>query len=273
MFSRYEIKTWKFDRYSGEVTSLIVANLQVLMVVFIGSMTWSMVKALFAHYLCSSWCSKDDDDRASADGEGFWTAARCLELAIMASFWCSFGLFVHNYHFEDGLVALFDAQPPFQSFRRLQLYFEWESWCGALSGLLLWLKMFKYLSFHPKFNFLFAMFWRRIQDLVMFGTVLAVFYLVFAVSGFLVFNSDVADFRSYDRSLISVDLFMIGGIDRVQADLAASSPIIGWLFYFCWIVIMGLVLVNVFIAILVESYAKTAEELGWFCPFCFFSII
>ena len=96
----------------------------------------------------------------------------------------------------------------------------------------------------------------------MFAMVLTVFYLVFAVSGFLIFNSDVAEFRSYDRSLVSVDLFMISGIDRYQEQLTSSSPIVGWLFYFCWIVMMGLVLVNVFIAILVESYAKTAEELG-----------
>lgn len=127
-------------------------------------------------------------------------------------------------------------------------------------GLLLWLKMFKYLSFHPKFHFLFLMFWRRILDIVMFAMVLAVFYLVFAISGFLLFNSDVAEFRKYSQSLISVNLFMIRGIDSDK--VTASSHVFGWLFFFCWILIMGLVLVNVFIAILVESYAKTAEELA-----------
>ena len=166
VFSRYEIKTWKFDRYAGRITRIIVANLQVLMMVFVGSMTWSMVKALCAKYIC--WCCGRRKRRRAGDSEGdseagFWSAARCLDVAIMASFWCSIALFIHNFHFEEGIVAMFDAAPPFQSFRRLQLYFEWEAWCGALSGLLLWLKMFKYLSFHPKFNFLFAMFWRRIQ--------------------------------------------------------------------------------------------------------------
>lgn len=143
VFSRYEIKTWKFDRYSGDndpgiiKTWMVVANLQLVIMMFLGMMTWTQLQTL-CRCICSGRCGNRCCCKKSGKGKGesVWDATFYLDLCILVAFWLSFALFVHNWYFEEQRIEMFRASAPFQSFRRLQYFFEWEVYCLALSGML-----------------------------------------------------------------------------------------------------------------------------------------
>ena len=83
----------------------------------------------------------------------------------------SIGIFVHNETYQKGLIDLYKMSGPFQSFRRLQALSQFEAFCFATNEFLLWFKLFKYLGFHPKFQFLYFMLSRGVEDIVMFSVI------------------------------------------------------------------------------------------------------
>ena len=93
----------------------------------------------------------------------------------------------------------------------------------------------------------------------MFLIILFVFYMAFATSGFVIFGSDVMDYRSYGVSIRSMNNFFLTGINAT--DIIASARIFGQFYYYAWLLWMTFILINVFIAILIDSYSKTQVEI------------
>jgi len=100
---------------------------------------------------------------------------------------------------------------------------------------------------------------RSSTDILMFAIVLGVFVVAFGTAGFLTFNSDVDDFRSYVFSMSNMVRFTL--VDMDYSALSLSSRLWGSLFYFLWSLLMLLILANVFIAILTEAYSQIQMEL------------
>ena len=96
-------------------------------------------------------------------------------------------------------------------------------------------------------------------DILMFGIVLTVFVIAFGTAGFLTFNSDVDDFRSYVFSMGNMVRFTL--VDMDYGNLTLSARLWGSFFYYLWSLLMLLILANVFIAILTEAYSQVQMEL------------
>merc|ERR1712176_331703 len=110
-----------------------------------------------------------------------------------------------------------------------------------------------------RLRFLFTMLGRSSTDICMFGIVLFVFVIAFGTAGFLTFNSDVDDFRSYVFSMSNMVRFTL--VDMNYESLTLSSRLWGSFFYFCWSLLMLFILANVFIAILSDAYSQVQMEL------------
>ena len=174
-------------------------------------------------------------------------------------FYLSIYLYMHSelYRTEEPL-PWYDLDE-YQSFRKLQYGFTMESYCNAINGLLLWIKLFKYLAIHKRLQFLFTMLGHSSTDLLMFAIVLFIFVIAFGTAGFMTFKSDVSDFRSYNMALISMVRFTVTEMDGDT--LMSSTRMWGSFFYFVWSLIMLLILANVFIAILSEAYAAVQADM------------
>ena len=140
----------------------------------------------------------------------------------------------------------------------MQWSFQWENYINCVNGFLLWLKIFKYMTFSVRVRFLFTMLARSSKDLFIFTIVLFVFYLAFGMAGFLSFSSDVADYRSLTMSIMNLMRYTITDMDREA--LTSSNRYLGNMFYVGWSVLMILILANVFIAILSEAYATISTD-------------
>jgi hypothetical protein len=77
-------------------------------------------------------------------------------------------------------------------------------------------------------------------------------------AGYLAFSADIADFRSFDHSLLTCFRAVVGDLD--YDELAQANIVFGPMFYILYYVTVLLVLVNVFLAILNDAYSRVREE-------------
>jgi len=242
-----EIKTWKFERYAGG-DGVALAVFYVLFVIWVIGIT--------AMETSSCWmmgCLKCGKHKGS-----YWNSKwKALDVANLVIFYLSIALFINNEVYRAS-VDMYRTDA-FVSFRKLQYGLTYESYTTAVNGLLLWIKLFKYLAINKRLRFLFTMLSRSSADILMFVIVLFVFVIAFGTAGFLTFNSDVDDFRSYVFSMSNMVRFTL--VDMDYPALTVSARLWGSLFYFAWSLLMLLILANVFIAILSEAYSQVQMEL------------
>eukprot|EP01083_Nonionella_stella_P120490 361108_1 len=247
VFPNDEIKTWKFDRYTGTDGS-------VLFVFYILFLLW--VIGMTVMTLASCWnlgCTR------CGKGKSYWNSKwKALDAVNLIVFYVSISLFISNEYYRSYGMDMYDTFT-FVSFRQLQWGFTMESYSIALNGALLWIGLFKYLAINKRLRFLFTMLGHSSMDILMFVIVLSVFVIAFATAGFVSFSSDVDDFRSYVFSMSNMIRFVLVEMD--YQSLILSSRFWGSAFYFIWSLLMLLILSNVFIAILVDGYAKVKEDL------------
>ena len=144
------------------------------------------------------------------------------------------------------------------SLRDLQFSFQYENYIQMMNGFLLWMKLFKYMTFSHRVRFLFTMLQRSSKDLFIFSIVLCVFYCSFGIMAFLLFSSDVSDFRSFPMSFFNLIRFTVTEMDYDA--LTNSNRMLGNMFYVVWSILMIMILANVFIAILSEAYASISDD-------------
>lgn len=102
---------------------------------------------------------------------------------------------------------------------------------------------------------------RSAQPILSFSLILVIMVIAFAQFGFVCFGSNIAIFSSFVHSLRGVLLMSVGKqIDYLEIHLI--NPVLGSLYLFFFLCMMLFVLVDVFLAILVDSYGEVREEQG-----------
>ena len=186
MFPGDEIKTWKFERYNGynDAAGTALMVLHILFAVFVFGLTCLEMFNCFRLGCCG-------EQNLYWTGNVLSKGEHVLNLMIC---YCTIAAFVYNEHVRTNEIDIYE-QDEFVSFRRLQYGFTWESLALAVNGVLLWLRVFRFLEFSARLHFLFTMLKRSATDISMFFIVLVIFIFAFGTGGFIAFNSDVSDFR------------------------------------------------------------------------------
>jgi len=248
VFPGDEIKTWKFERYDGASGTALMA-FHILFLIFVVAQT---VMEFTNCYRLGCW------GRQSR----YWTGHLLKNGELIANLvicYSIIAIFVYDEHVRTSQIDIYSTSQ-FVSFRRLQFGFTWESMALSVNGVLLWLRLFQFLGMvSARLQFLFTMLKRSATDIFMFFIVLVVFIFGFGTAGFIAFNSDVSDFRSYGFTIGNMFRFVL--VDMDYDALTRSSSNWGAVFYFVWSLMMLLVLANVFIAILTEAYSEVQMDL------------
>lgn len=129
---------------------------------------------------------------------------------------------------------------------------------SATNALLLWIKLFKFLSFSPHLAMLIKTLVYAGSDLLYFSIILIIFVVAFAHCGYLAFGTDVRDFRSISISMISLVSALVGSLE--YDPIVESSRIFGVIYFIVFQFSMILILVNVFLAIMNDAYAVVHQE-------------
>jgi len=238
VISYSQIKTWRFWKYLGtRGRTLFAAEIIVtLMVVYY---TWEELSEIYIEgfkiYRQSAWNLVD------------WLN---LVFFYMTIFWRVSVVLSDNPSMTN--------VDEFESYRAFVYSYSMEAYFNMVNGLLLYFKLFKYLNASRKMRLLFNLFYKTAGDMFTFIVILCVFYLAYGLGGYLVFSSDVSDFRQLNTALLNLFRYTVTDMDYEA--LKQSSVVAASIYYVSWTLLILLVLVNVIVAILSDGFEKVQEE-------------
>lgn len=127
----------------------------------------------------------------------------------------------------------------------------------AILSILIWVKAFKYLCMIDNFRLLVRILEKCGKELVIFSVLLLVLFFGFAVCFFIAFGTFDQDFSTISGSFLVLFFLLIDGY-RVDPwwfypGKDQMIPIV----FFCYITFIYFVLLNVFLAIVLDVYAFT----------------
>eukprot|EP00741_Cyanophora_paradoxa_P011964 tig00020572_g11560.t1 len=129
---------------------------------------------------------------------------------------------------------------------------------AGVSILILCIRSYKYLEFTPRLAILTNTITKAVPDLASFVFIFFILFGGYAAMAFVIFGHRIEEFRTFKSSIANLFGNLSGGFN--PSEMAEVSPVAGMIFYFSFIVIMGLVLVNIFIAIVGKYYEEAGVE-------------
>lgn len=130
---------------------------------------------------------------------------------------------------------------------------------NAFNAFLTWVKVFKYLHFIPRFRILLGTVQYAASRIGVFFVICAI-VLFGAAQGFaLAFGTNVRGYRNLTQSFFTLTRSLLGDFDFEE--LRQENPFLGPIMFFLFTLLAVFVLVNVFIAILLEAYEEVKETL------------
>jgi len=233
-----QIKTWRFWKYLGNRGRILFAT-EIILTMMVVYYTWEELGEIytqgFKEYRKSSWNLVD------------WANLIFFYLTI---FWRISVVLADN----PSMVNV----DTYESYRSFVWSFSMEAYFNMVNGLLLYFKLFKYLNASRKMRLLFNLFYKTAADMFTFVVILCVFYLAYGLGGYLVFSSDVSDFRELRTALLNLFRYTVTDMDYEA--LKQSSVVAASFYYVSWTLVILLVLVNVIVAILSDGFEKVQEE-------------
>jgi len=233
-----EIKTWRFWRYLGSRGKMLFAA-ELIVTVMVVFYTWQELGEIYTEGFASYKNSR-------------WNIVDWINLVFFYTtiFWRI------RVVFSD-IPSLVNVDS-YESYRCYVNVFSQEAYFNMVNGILLYFKLFKYLNASTKMRLLFNLFYKTAADMFTFIIILCVFYLAYGLGGYLVFSSDVSDFRQLHVALLNLFRYTVTDMDYEA--LKQSSVSAGTIYYVSWTLVILLVMVNVIVAILTDGYGEVQEE-------------
>lgn len=190
----------------------------------------------------------------------FWNL---IDVAIVAVAFASLGFSVYRTVYFGGsaaratIVAAVEANR-YVSLDRMAFGQLQYAIAMAVCVFLVWLKVFKYLSFNRTLLQLSQTLSRCAWDLVAFGLMFAIVFVAFAQLGYMLFGTENGDFRTYGDSLMTLLRTVLGDFDYVAIEKA--NRVLGPIYFVSYIFFVFFVLLNMFLAIINDTYAEVKSQ-------------
>lgn len=134
------------------------------------------------------------------------------------------------------------------------------------NGFCMFIMVFKHMTFSKQLRFIFDLFDATAGDLAYFFLVFVTFLVAFSMTAFIIFGSDLMDYRTIQWSILNLVIASVTELDY-DSMFRSNRTVAAW-FYTLWVFAMMMILINVFIAILLDAYTelrtqreKNAEDL------------
>ena len=141
---------------------------------------------------------------------------------------------------------------------------EWASWENASIAVAIFmvtLKLLNLIRFNPYVIYLFSSFRQSVGYQLSFLAYFLIYFNAFVITGMQLFGGVVLHYSSYLQAVVSQLEFLLGKAVPLD-DLRNEKPFIGPTFVLSFNICMTVVLMNMFVSVLNESYtvAKTYAE-------------
>jgi Polycystin cation channel len=128
----------------------------------------------------------------------------------------------------------------------------------GISTFLIWIRMLKYI----KFNKTMVQFGKTLakcaKDLLGFGFMFLIVFVAYAQLGFVLFGTDISDFRSFHDSIFTLMRTILGDFDYLAIERA--NRVLGPIYFLSYIFFVFFVLLNMFLAIINDCYSEVKSS-------------
>src|SRR5690606_10344932 len=138
----------------------------------------------------------------------------------------------------------------------------WEvQYENAVAGIIFisWVKIFKYVSFNKTMTQLSLTLSRCAKDVAGFAIMFFIVFLAYAQLGYLIFGTQVQGFSTFAQSIFTLFRIVLGDFDFEAIETA--NRVLGPIFFLTYVFFVFFVLLNMFIAIINDTYGEIKAEL------------
>mmetsp|Transcript_29719 Transcript_29719/g.57148 ORF Transcript_29719/g.57148 Transcript_29719/m.57148 type:complete len:868 (+) Transcript_29719:82-2685(+) len=187
----------------------------------------------------------------------FWNYIDILRIVMF--FGCIGGWINIVFHFAARNLQLPLADGAiFYDFEPLLSLHRQQTRMAAGTIVVCLLSFFKYAHYSPKYGILVRTITRAARDLIQFLFMFAVIFVVFDVMGMVMFGSALEEWSSFTKGFQT--LVMMLTVEYGMDPLLGVDTTSGVMFYFLFLLIAYFLLVNILLAILLDSYNALQME-------------
>ena len=190
----------------------------------------------------------------------FWN---WVELVQIATALCSVAMFFLKENYTSNYVQNVRRNPfRTSSADYIVLWSELDMYLLSFLIFIVTMKFLRLIRFNSHVCQMIGTLKRSVYPLVSFFTVFVASVLAYTQLGFLLFGPTMAPYSSFFNSLRAVLQMLLGG-DMFFFELKRTNSVLGPLFVFLYTLTMAMILLNMFLAILNDSYIEVMEKPGY----------
>jgi len=191
----------------------------------------------------------------------FCSVWNCLDVLVIFLSFVSFAFNVYRTITVDNLLDTLLKDPSiYADFEFLGFWQMQYNNMVALVVFFAWVKIFKYISFNRTMTQLQSTLSRCSKDIAGFAVMFFIIFLAYAQLGYLVFGTQVKDFSTFQESIFTLFRIILGDFDFHE--LEAANRILGPIFFMTYVFFVFFVLLNMFLAIINDTYSEVKAEIS-----------
>ncbi|XP_060666102.1 uncharacterized protein LOC132798308 [Drosophila nasuta] len=129
----------------------------------------------------------------------------------------------------------------------------------AILAFLVWIKIFKFISFNKTLVQFTTTLKRCAKDLAGFSLMFGIVFLAYAQLGLLLFGTKHPDFRNFITSVLTMIRMILG--DFQYNLIEQANRVLGPIYFLTYILLVFFILLNMFLAIIMETYNTVKSEI------------
>lgn len=176
---------------------------------------------------------------------------------------CGFSVY-RTLQVNELLDKLLTSDSEFESFDQLTYVQELFNQCSAVVVFFSWVKIFKYISLNKTLDHLSMTMSHAGKDIGYFCIILSLIFMAYAILGHLIFGEMMLDYQEFFKTLFTLFRILLGDFNFKL--MKHHYPIFGPIFFMSFIFIGVMILLNMFLAIINESYAQVKEQMDQAAP-------
>ncbi|XP_046885450.1 polycystic kidney disease 2-like 1 protein [Hypomesus transpacificus] len=131
---------------------------------------------------------------------------------------------------------------------------------NAMNLFFAWIKVFKYISFNKTMTQLSSTLGRCAKDIMGFAIMFFIVFFAYAQLGYLLFGTEVESFSTFVKCIFTQFRIILGDFDYDAIERA--NRVLGPIYFVTYVFFVFFVLLNMFLAIINDTYSEVKEELS-----------
>ncbi|KAL0964228.1 hypothetical protein UPYG_G00321100 [Umbra pygmaea] len=131
---------------------------------------------------------------------------------------------------------------------------------NAVNLFFAWIKIFKYISFNKTMTQLSSTLARCAKDIMGFAVMFFIVFFAYAQLGYLLFGTQVQSFSTFVKCIFTQFRIILGDFNFDAIDQA--NRILGPIYFVTYVFFVFFVLLNMFLAIINDTYSEVKKELS-----------